>query len=117
MSGQVDPRLGFSAQLEQCETGWDAARGEGRLADGARWLAALEGVLGRAVASDALRGVEASYPDDLRRLMGRCGQLRARLERGDGAPDPGRPVAPSELWAAGDRLFEEAMLALEGAGL
>lgn len=108
MTATVDQRLGFSAQLEQCDHGWRDAR-DGDLADAAAWLTALRGVLDRVNGSAALRTIEATYHAGLRELSARVAALVQEAQGG--------AVDPVSFRERGDKLFADALLLIDGAGL
>lgn len=108
MTAQVDQRLGFSAQLGQCDHGWRNAR-DGDLADAAAWLGALRGVLDRVNDSAALRTTEATYHQGLRDLSAHAAVLATEAQGGT--------VERAAFRERGDKLFADALLLVDGAGL
>lgn len=108
MTATVDQRLGFSAQLEQCDHGWRDAR-DGDLVAAAAWLIALRGVLDRVNGSAALQTIEATYHDGFRELSGRVAALEGEAQ--------GRDVDQRSFRERGDKLFTDALLLIDGAGL
>ena len=110
MSGNVDQRLGFSAQFEQARHGWQLARRNRSAVDGATWLRELRGILERTNSSEALQTIENSYHQDLSRTAASIAEL---VEATQGA----KKIAAPDFWARGEQFFEHAFAVIDGAGL
>ena len=107
MSGNVDQRLGFSAQFEQARHGWQLARRNRSAVDGATWLRELRGILERTNSSEALQTIENSYHQDLSRTAASIAEAVRRF-----VPEPVRELVASGGGAENPALIDAITAAL-----